>query len=157
MLIKVNFHVFFECSFRTFACRANIIQAKVTTSCKCMGVYISRQLSGAAPSAVVKVEGAFLWHRHADTDETFIVLEGELRIDVRAGPAGDTSMVQRAGRMAVVPKGVAWPLSASATGLFCFRVAQSITRRHRRPRPFGRGCCRGHSRIIRRPRSGMLC
>lgn len=55
---------------------------------------------------VVKVEGEFLWHRHADTDETFIVLEGELRIDVRAGPSGDTSIVLRAGQMAVVPKGV---------------------------------------------------
>jgi mannose-6-phosphate isomerase-like protein (cupin superfamily) len=55
---------------------------------------------------VVKVEGEFLWHRHADTDETFIVLEGELRIDMRAGPTGETSIVLRAGEMAVVPKGV---------------------------------------------------
>ncbi|MCY0852805.1 cupin domain-containing protein [Cupriavidus sp. D39] len=55
---------------------------------------------------VVKVEGEFQWHRHADTDETFIVLEGELRIDFRAGPSGDGSIVLRAGQMAVVPKGV---------------------------------------------------
>ncbi len=63
---------------------------------------------------VVKVEGEFVWHRHADTDETFIVLEGELRIDVRAGPSGDTSIVLRAGQMAVVPKGVEHKPSASA-------------------------------------------
>ncbi|WP_439893194.1 cupin domain-containing protein (plasmid) [Ralstonia sp. 25C] len=55
---------------------------------------------------VVKVEGEFQWHRHADTDETFIVLEGELRIDFRAGLSGDGSIVLRAGQMAVVPKGV---------------------------------------------------
>jgi mannose-6-phosphate isomerase-like protein (cupin superfamily) len=55
---------------------------------------------------VVKVEGEFPWHRHADTDETFIVLEGELHIDFRAGPSGDGSIVLRAGQMAVVPKGV---------------------------------------------------
>jgi mannose-6-phosphate isomerase-like protein (cupin superfamily) len=55
---------------------------------------------------VVKVEGEFVWHRHADTDETFIVLEGELRIDFRAGPSGDGSIVLRPGQMAVVPKGV---------------------------------------------------
>ena len=55
---------------------------------------------------VVKVEGEFLWHRHADTDETFVVLDGELRIDFRAGPSGDGSIVLRAGQMAVVPKGV---------------------------------------------------
>ena len=63
---------------------------------------------------VVKVEGEFLWHWHADTDETFIVLEGELRIDVRAGPSGDASIVLRAGQMAVVPKGVEHKPSASA-------------------------------------------
>ena len=63
---------------------------------------------------VVKVEGEFVWHRHANTDETFIVLEGELRIDVRAGPSGDTSIVLRAGQMAVVPKGVEHKPSASA-------------------------------------------
>jgi len=55
---------------------------------------------------VVKVEGEFQWHRHADTDETFIVLEGELHIDFRAGPSGGGSIVLRAGQMAVVPKGV---------------------------------------------------
>ena len=55
---------------------------------------------------VVKVEGEFQWHRHADTDETFIVLEGELRIDFRAVASGDGSIVLRAGQMAVVPKGV---------------------------------------------------
>ncbi|MFM0035782.1 cupin domain-containing protein [Paraburkholderia strydomiana] len=55
---------------------------------------------------VVKVEGEFPWHRHADTDETFIVLDGELYIDFRAGPSGDGSIVLRAGQMAVVPKGV---------------------------------------------------
>jgi len=50
---------------------------------------------------VVKLEGDFIWHTHADTDETFIVLEGELRIDLRDG-----AIVLRAGQMAVVPKGV---------------------------------------------------
>ncbi|MGI2233707.1 cupin domain-containing protein, partial [Burkholderia vietnamiensis] len=55
---------------------------------------------------VVRVEGEFQWHRHADTDETFIVLGGELRIEFRAGPSGDGSIVLRAGQMAVVPKGV---------------------------------------------------
>ncbi|WP_322032090.1 cupin domain-containing protein [Paraburkholderia sp. J76] len=49
---------------------------------------------------VVKLTGDFVWHSHADTDETFIVLEGELRIDTREGP-----IVVRAGQLAVVPKG----------------------------------------------------
>lgn len=55
---------------------------------------------------VVKLEGEFVWHRHADTDETFIVLDGELRIDFRGAPSGDGAIVLHAGQMAVVPKGV---------------------------------------------------
>lgn len=55
---------------------------------------------------VVKLLGDFVWHAHSDTDETFIVLEGELRIDFRGGPSGDGTIVLRAGQMAVVPKGV---------------------------------------------------
>jgi mannose-6-phosphate isomerase-like protein (cupin superfamily) len=50
---------------------------------------------------IVKILGDFLWHDHADTDETFIVLEGVLRIDMRDGP-----VTIRAGEMFVVPRGV---------------------------------------------------
>lgn len=55
---------------------------------------------------VVKLEGEFVWHKHDDTDETFIVLDGELRIDFRGGSSGDGSIVLSAGQMAIVPKGV---------------------------------------------------
>jgi mannose-6-phosphate isomerase-like protein (cupin superfamily) len=55
---------------------------------------------------VVKIEGDFQWHRHADTDETFIVLEGELRIDYRGASSGDGSILLNAGQVTVVPKGV---------------------------------------------------
>ncbi len=34
---------------------------------------------------VVRLEGDFVWHRHDNTDETFIVLNGMLRIDFRDG------------------------------------------------------------------------
>src|SRR5215472_17077924 len=34
---------------------------------------------------VVKLQGDFIWHDHEDTDETFIVIEGDLRIDFRDG------------------------------------------------------------------------
>ena len=50
---------------------------------------------------VVRIEGDFIWHDHKDTDETFIVLEGKLRIDFRDGHV-DVA----AGEMYVVPKGV---------------------------------------------------
>jgi mannose-6-phosphate isomerase-like protein (cupin superfamily) len=34
---------------------------------------------------IVKLQGDFIWHDHKDTDETFIVIEGDLRIDFRDG------------------------------------------------------------------------
>lgn len=34
---------------------------------------------------VVKVEGEFGWHTHEDTDEVFLVLDGELAIDLAEG------------------------------------------------------------------------
>jgi mannose-6-phosphate isomerase-like protein (cupin superfamily) len=50
---------------------------------------------------VVKLAGDFIWHDHKDTDETFIVIDGSLRIDFRGG-----AVTLRAGEMFVVPKGV---------------------------------------------------
>jgi mannose-6-phosphate isomerase-like protein (cupin superfamily) len=50
---------------------------------------------------IVKILGDFVWHDHPDTDETFIVLDGVLRIDMRDG-----HVIVRAGEMFVVPRGV---------------------------------------------------
>lgn len=50
----------------------------------------------------VKVQGDFVWHAHADTDELFLVHRGELTIEMR----GHDSVTLRAGDLFVVPKGV---------------------------------------------------
>jgi len=50
---------------------------------------------------LARLQGDFIWHDHKDTDETFVVLEGRLRIDFRDG-----SVSIAAGEMFVVPKGV---------------------------------------------------
>jgi mannose-6-phosphate isomerase-like protein (cupin superfamily) len=50
---------------------------------------------------IVKLRGDFVWHDHKDTDETFIVIDGVLRIDFRDG-----AVHVSAGEMYVVPKGV---------------------------------------------------
>jgi mannose-6-phosphate isomerase-like protein (cupin superfamily) len=50
---------------------------------------------------LVKAEGEFVWHAHDDTDETFIVLDGELTIEFR-----DKTIALKKGEMVVVPKGV---------------------------------------------------
>ena len=50
---------------------------------------------------IARIQGEFVWHDHKDTDETFIVLEGEMSIKFR------NSEVQLSeGEMFVVPKGI---------------------------------------------------
>lgn len=49
---------------------------------------------------VVKFHGEFIWHSHDDTDEVFIVLDGEMSIEFRNG-----SVELKPGEMFVVPKG----------------------------------------------------
>ena len=50
---------------------------------------------------LVKIKGDFVWHDHKDTDEVFIVLEGEMNIEFR-----DKIVKLSKGEMFVVPKGV---------------------------------------------------
>ena len=50
---------------------------------------------------LARIQGEFVWHKHAETDEVFFVLDGEMRIDFRDGAVG-----LRAGEMFIVPKGV---------------------------------------------------
>ncbi len=49
---------------------------------------------------VAKVDGEFIWHSHADTDELFLVLKGELIMNFR-----DRVEVLKPGEMIVVPRG----------------------------------------------------
>jgi mannose-6-phosphate isomerase-like protein (cupin superfamily) len=49
---------------------------------------------------LVKLQGEFVWHSHADTDEVFLVVEGEMSIAFRDGQVD-----LKAGEMFVVPRG----------------------------------------------------
>lgn len=50
---------------------------------------------------IVKVQGEFTWHKHADTDEFFLVLSGQLTIQLR-----DRDVVLGPRELFVVPRGV---------------------------------------------------
>jgi mannose-6-phosphate isomerase-like protein (cupin superfamily) len=56
---------------------------------------------------LVKFQGDFVWHTHADTDEVFVVLEGAMTIHFRDG-----DVAVGAGEMFVVPRGVEHKTSA---------------------------------------------
>lgn len=50
---------------------------------------------------LVKVLGEFVWHTHEDTDELFLVLDGQLTVQLRDG-----DVVLGPGELYVVPRGV---------------------------------------------------
>ena len=50
---------------------------------------------------VVKVEGEFVWHKHDETDDFFLVLDGVLDIELR-----DRVVTLTAGELFVVPRRV---------------------------------------------------
>ena len=50
---------------------------------------------------IAKIQGEFVWHRHIETDETFIVIHGEMHIELR-----DKTVHLETGEMCVIPKGI---------------------------------------------------
>jgi mannose-6-phosphate isomerase-like protein (cupin superfamily) len=50
---------------------------------------------------VVRIQGEFVWHKHDDTDDFFLVLRGNLTIQLR-----DRDVELEAGEIFVVPRGV---------------------------------------------------
>ena len=50
---------------------------------------------------VVKAKGEFVWHKHDNTDDFFLVLKGSLNLELR-----DQTITLNPGEMYIVPKGV---------------------------------------------------
>lgn len=50
---------------------------------------------------LAKLKGDFVWHSHPETDEAFLVVQGQLRIDFR-----DAAVTLNTGEMLIVPSGV---------------------------------------------------
>jgi mannose-6-phosphate isomerase-like protein (cupin superfamily) len=71
---------------------------------------------------LAKLQGEFVWHSHADTDEVFIVLDGEMMIEFRDG-----RVELKAGEMFVVPKGVEHkPVAESECNIMLVEPAGTI-------------------------------
>jgi mannose-6-phosphate isomerase-like protein (cupin superfamily) len=49
---------------------------------------------------LVKTAGEFVWHKHDDTDELFLILEGEFDMDFR-----DRTVTVGPGELLIVPRG----------------------------------------------------
>jgi len=68
---------------------------------------------------VVKVQDEFVWHKHDDTDDFFLVLKGRLEIELR-----DRTIALGPGELFIVPKGVEHkPRAAEETHLLLIEPA----------------------------------
>jgi mannose-6-phosphate isomerase-like protein (cupin superfamily) len=50
---------------------------------------------------LMRVKREFIWHKHSETDEVFMVIDGNLRIDLR-----DKTLHLKKGEMVVIPRGM---------------------------------------------------
>jgi len=55
---------------------------------------------------IAKVEGEHVWHSHQDTDEFFMVLDGEFHIGLREADGNESTVSLGIGDTFVVPKGM---------------------------------------------------
>jgi mannose-6-phosphate isomerase-like protein (cupin superfamily) len=70
------------------------------------------------------VQGEFRWHRHPHSDECFLVVEGELEIDL----AGGRTFRLKAGEAFTIPAGVVHRTRAQARAVnLCFEDRNAYT------------------------------
>ncbi|HEX8632304.1 MAG TPA: cupin domain-containing protein [Catenuloplanes sp.] len=104
---------------------------------------------------IAKVAGDHVWHSHQDTDEFFLVLDGELRIAVRDGGGGPADpggsptervVVLPAGAVFVVPRGVQHrPFSPAGASILMFEPSGTLSVGDRHdPLPDGVDATTGH-------------
>ena len=70
---------------------------------------------------LAKVKGEFVWHDHANEDEMFLVIKGQLKIEFR-----DRTEVINEGEMLIVPRGVEHnPVAEEEVWLMLFEPAET--------------------------------
>ncbi|WP_033824505.1 cupin domain-containing protein [Kitasatospora sp. MBT63] len=76
---------------------------------------------------IAKVQGEHLWHAHDDTDEFFLVLDGELHISLRE-PEGERTVKLPQGAVFTVPAGTEHkPSAPSGAAILLFEPAGTPT------------------------------
>lgn len=88
---------------------------------------------------VVKVQGEFVWHDHPDTDDFFLVLDGEVRIETEDG-----NVTLGPGELYVVPKGKSTVRSPIAKPTSCSLNRAARPTPAMRPPPSSKRRSRNH-------------
>jgi mannose-6-phosphate isomerase-like protein (cupin superfamily) len=90
----------------------------------------SARVAGAVNDVLVKVariEGDFIWHNHPDTDEGFLLLSGDLVLDIREDDGTEHPVTLTPSDFYVVPRGVFHrPRSANGATITLFEAAGTV-------------------------------
>ena len=71
---------------------------------------------------LAKIKGEFIWHKHDDEDEMFLVLKGTLKIEFR-----DRTETIQENEIIIVPKGVEHkPIAEEEVSIMLFEPATTI-------------------------------
>ena len=71
---------------------------------------------------LAKIKGEFIWHKHEDEDEMFLVLKGTLKIEFR-----DRTETIQENEIIIVPKGVEHkPIAEEEVSIMLFEPATTI-------------------------------
>lgn len=86
---------------------------------------------------VAHAKGDHIWHVHHDTDEFFLVLDGQFDVAIRDADGSDTVVALRQGDTFVVPKGTEHRPSSSGGPILKFEPSgtSSTGDRHEGPIP----------------------
>lgn len=71
---------------------------------------------------LVKLQGAFVWHKHDEEDELFFVVKGSFNMELR-----DKTIVLSEGEFLIVPRGVEHrPVAATEAWVMLFEPATTL-------------------------------
>ena len=76
---------------------------------------------------IAHAKGEHLWHTHTDTDEFFLVLDGQFDIALRDADGSERTVQLRQGDVFVVPKGTEHKPSSPGGSILMFEPSATLT------------------------------
>ena len=76
---------------------------------------------------IAHTKGEHLWHVHEDTDEFFLILDGQFNIALRDADGKETTVVLNQGDVFVVPKGTEHKPSSPGGSILMFEPSGTST------------------------------
>ena len=76
---------------------------------------------------IAHASGEHVWHVHADTDEFFLVLDGQFDVALRDENGSERSVTLHAGDVFVVPRGTEHKPSSPGSSILMFEPAQTLS------------------------------